>query len=409
FGTGGTATTTPVGSFFSVAGADLIVQADGKILVTGWIYNSTLEDFILIRYNANGTLDDTFDGDTGNGNGIVTTDIGGTVDNSSSVVVQADGKIVVGGTSDAFNIRSTPTLTRYNPNGTLDTGFDNLAFNGDGKATYNWTTFGSKVTSIALQSDGKIVMAGYGEGSSGTSEFFLMRTNIDGTPDTSFGTNGITSTNITTVNDYIHDVMVLEDGRILVAGEAYNDFALALYDTNGDLDTSFGGGGDGTVVIDFNLGETLYSVTVQDDGMILVAGKSYVDDGFILARFDANGVEDASFGTNGFITTDIGSGHLKDKAYSVTVQSDGKILVAGDDYIDSSSDTNFALIRYNADGSLDTTFDTVNTLDGTPTFIEGGAVVVLDDNVEIRDVELDSLNNGDGNYDGASVTLARNG
>ncbi|MCP4253896.1 MAG: DUF4347 domain-containing protein, partial [Candidatus Scalindua sp.] len=391
FGTEGTVTTL-VGPSNSGVGADLIVQADGKIVVTGWTSNASTEDFILVRYNANGTLDDTFDGDTGNGNGIVTTDFSGTVDYSYSVVVQADGKIVVGGISN-----TSAALTRYNTDGTLDTDFGG----GDGKVTFAGDM--STLKSIALQSDGKIVMAGYGEGVS-NKDFMLMRSNTDGTLDTDFGTNGITITPMAAGHDYIHDVMVLDDGRILVAGEANYDFALALYDSNGDLDTSFGGG-DGKVTTAFSAGvDGGYSVTVQDDGMVLVAGYSNSHNGFVLFRFDANGAEDTSFGTNGLVTTDIGSESLKDKAYSVTVQSDGKILVAGDDFIDSNN-TNFTLVRYNADGSLDTTFDAVNTLDGTPTYTEGGSAVVLDSNVQISDTELDAL----GNYNGASLTLVRNG
>ncbi|MCP4967356.1 MAG: hypothetical protein GY926_19260, partial [bacterium] len=140
---------------------------------------------------------------------------------------------------------------------------------------------------------------------------------------------------------------------------------------------------------------------------ILVAGQSYngSDYDFTLTRYNTDGSLDTDFDGDGKLTTAIGSGD--DIGKSVTVQSDGKILVAGQSH--NGSDYDFALVRYNADGSLDTTFDTVNTLDGTPTFIEDGAAVVLDVDVDVSDSELDALNGGLGNYDGASLTLVRNG
>ncbi|MCP3938783.1 MAG: hypothetical protein GY708_25830, partial [Actinomycetia bacterium] len=106
------------------------------------------------------------------------------------------------------------------------------------------------------------------------------------------------------------------------------------------------------------------------------------------------------------VTTAIGAGD-DNGGQGLSVQSDGKIVVAGRSH--NGTDYDFALTRYNADGSLDTTFDTLSTLDGTPSFAEGGAAVVLDVDVDISDSELDALNGGLGNYDGASLTLLRNG
>ncbi|MCP4406749.1 MAG: hypothetical protein GY807_03145, partial [Gammaproteobacteria bacterium] len=124
-----------------------------------------------------------------------------------------------------------------------------------------------------------------------------------------------------------------------------------------------------------------------------------------MTRYNTDGSLDTTFDGDGFATADFGSGN--DYGHSVTVQSDGKILVAGYSY--NGSDHDFGLVRYNADGTLDTTFDSNTTLDGTPTITEHGAAVVLDANVEISDAELDALNSGSGNYSGASLTLVRNG
>ncbi|MCP4093804.1 MAG: hypothetical protein GY747_10185, partial [Planctomycetes bacterium] len=153
-----------------------------------------------------------------------------------------------------------------------------------------------------------------------------------------------------------------------------------------------------------------FTAALQADGKIVVAGYSNngVDNDFMLARYDTDGSLDTSFGGgDGFTTTAIGSGG--DIAWSLALQADGKIVLAGQSSNGSNDD--FAYARYNSDGTLDTTFDSVplNTLNGTPSFTEGGAAVVLDADVTISEAELDALNSGNGNYDGASVTLVRNG
>ncbi|MCP4965195.1 MAG: hypothetical protein GY926_08155, partial [bacterium] len=126
---------------------------------------------------------------------------------------------------------------------------------------------------------------------------------------------------------------------------------------------------------------------------------------FALTRYEADGSLDTTFDTDGILTTAFGTGD--DYGYSVPLQDAGKILVAGTS--DNGTDDDFAMVRLNTDGSLDTSFDLVNTLDGTPSFTEGGAAVVLDADVTVSDVELDALNSSNGDYDGATLTLLRNG
>ncbi|MCP5091621.1 MAG: hypothetical protein GY949_11930, partial [Gammaproteobacteria bacterium] len=222
--------------------------------------------------------------------------------------------------------------------------------------------------------------------------------------------DGIVTTPIGSGGDNGQSVTVQSDGRILVAGFGWNgsnyDFALTRYNADGSLDTSFDT--DGILTTPIGSGDDVgQSVTVQADGKILVAGYSHngTDYDFALTRYNVDGSLDTTFDGDGTLTTDFGSGD--NRGLSVTVQSDGKILVAGRTY--NGTDYDFALTRYNADGSLDTSFDLVSTLDGTPTFTEGGAAVVLDADVTVSDAELDALNGGLGNYDGASVTLVRNG
>ena len=155
-------------------------------------------------------------------------------------------------------------------------------------------------------------------------------------------------------HDYGYSVAVQSDGKILVAGTSYTgskyNFALARYNTNGALDTTFDG--DGKLTTSISTGtDRAYSVAVQADGKILVAGESNFD--FGLVRYNTNGSLDTTFDGDGKLTTPIGSGY--DFGRSVAVQADGKILVAG--YGSNGSNNDFALVRYNRNGSLDTTFD----------------------------------------------------
>ncbi|WP_370197135.1 delta-60 repeat domain-containing protein, partial [Aurantimonas sp.] len=354
-------------------GYSVTVQADGGVLVAGYGWTGSSYDFALVRYNADGSLDTSF------GDGIVTTDIAGGADYGHSVTVQADGGILVAGHSG-----SDFALMRYNADGSLDTGFGG----GDGIVTTDIAGSADQGRSMTVQADGGILVAGYGLNGA-NNDIALVRYNADGSLDTSFGGgDGIVTIDIAGSHDFGYSVTVQADGGILVAGRGWTgssyDFVLVRYNADGSLDTGFGGG-DGIVTTDIggntDIGST---VTVQADGGILVAGRSY--DGtsydFVLVRYNADGSLDTSFGGgDGIVTTDIAGS--QDNGYSVTVQADGGILVAGDTWNGSSYD--FALVRYNADGSLDTSFDARPTLGGTLAYVENGAALVLDDDVAIRD------------------------
>jgi uncharacterized delta-60 repeat protein len=212
--------------------------------------------------------------------------------------------------------------------------------------------------SAAIQADGKILVAG----SSRTHysnynfnyNFALARYNPDGTLDTSFDSDGMATTDFGNY-DQAYSVAVQADGKILVAGssETYpnGDFALARYNPDGTLDTTFSG--DGKVTTNFGSSARGYSVTVQGDGQILVAGFS--GGNFALARYNPDGSLDTTFDGDGKLATDFGYLDYY-YGYSVVVQADGKLLVAG------SNGDDFVLMRYNPDGSLDTTFSGDGTL-----------------------------------------------
>ena len=381
----------------------ITLQSDGKIILSGSTWNGSDFDFVLIRYNSDGTIDTSF----GGGDGIVTTDIASNNETATSITVQSDGKILLGGDTGS-GINYDFVLTRYNSDGTLDTSFGG----GDGIVTTAFGLGNNYGQSVTVQSDGKILLGGHTWNGSDF-DLVLIRYNSDGSLDTSFGGgDGIVTTDIDSNSDFAYSVALQSDGKILLGGGTWNgtdeDFVLIRYNSDGSLDTSFGGG-DGIVTTDIASGnDYAFSVALQSDGKILLGGRSNngSDEDFALIRYNSDGSLDTSFGGgDGIVTTDIASGD--DYAKNITVQSDGKILVCG--YNDSGGDTEFTLVRYNSDGTLDTSFDSINSLNGTPAFTEGGAAVILDADVDVSDSELDALNSGLGDYDGANLTLVRNG
>lgn len=364
-------------------------------MVAGAVEDSGIQYFALARYTSDGTLDNSFDTD-----GILTIDFFGLTGGGNSITLQADGKIVAAGYAYGGNGHGYFALARYKSDGTPDTSFD-----ADGKLTND---FGSSVRgqSVTLQADGKILVTGY------IIDSFhgipLARFNPDGTLDTSFDTDGMLTTAFYGVFEIGYSVTTQADGKILVAGVRKDyrglDFALARYNTDGSLDTSFDT--DGKVTTDFGSGDDSgQSVELQADGKILVAGYATNSSGtfdFALARYNANGSLDTSFDRDGKVTVNLDKKKIGvDQAYDLAVQADGKILVVG------SSNGDFAMVRFNTDGSVDTSLTTAeNTLDNLPTLTKSGyESVTLDPDVQVFDTELSST----GNYSGATLTLSRHG
>jgi uncharacterized delta-60 repeat protein len=284
------------------------------------------------------------------GDGKVTTDLGGGDDGAFSVAIQPDGKIVVAG--DSYNGQDRDfALARYN----IDGSFDN-SFSGDGIVTTDFGGISESAISVAIQPDGKIVVGGYSYSGS-VNHFALARYNIDGSPDIGFSGDGQLITDLSGYSDIVQSITLQPDGKIVAAGLSSNGtnpyFALARYNSDGSLDNSFSD--DGKVTTDFDgEQERAYSVVLMPDGKIVVAGNLYDDTGydFALARYNIDGSPDNGFGSNGEVTTDFGGGN--EVAYSVALQPDGKIVAAG--YSSNITGEDFALARYNIDGSLDNSF-----------------------------------------------------
>ncbi|MFO0846310.1 MAG: hypothetical protein U0797_28700 [Gemmataceae bacterium] len=341
---------TSTGSYFNA----VAIQADGKILAAGRTYGASDDSFLLRRYTAAGALDPTF-----GTNGSVTTGFAKKqTDEIAAIAIQPwDQKIIAVG---YVNDNRTWGVVRYNTNGTLDT-----TFNGTGKVTgfVGKGTAYEQAQAVVVQADGKIVVVGRVTGAEGYLDFAVARYNPNGSLDTTFGTGGKVLTDFRSEQpgsrseDSAYGVALQPDGKIVVVGKANgiapDDFAVARYNPNGTLDTTFAGDGKLLVVSPFGGGAYFDSVALQSDGKIVASG------GYGLAwvaRLQTNGVLDPSFDGDGWqiFHFNPASADPNSVCHDVAIQPDGKILVVGGaDYV-SADPTRFALARLNTDGSFDT-------------------------------------------------------
>ena len=291
------------------------IDRDGDIVAAGSTFTepSREERFALARYDNHGRLDPAFGDD-----GRVWTRFSPRNARASGLAIQADDRIVAaGGASGKF------ALARYNPDGTLD-----ASFGDHGKVQ---TAFGARYSSaegIAIHADGKIVLAG--TAGFGDTWFALARYRRDGTLDASFGGDGKVRTRLGSPYASAHGIAIQADGKIVVAGRSSDRFALARYNLNGSLDASFGG--DGIVTTRFRSYATAFDVDIDADGRILVAGEVCCGveppgSGFALARYTPAGDLDASFGGDGRVRTTFRFGY--GPATALTIQPDGKVVAAG--------------------------------------------------------------------------------
>lgn len=312
------------------------IQSDGKIVVAGRTFHLT-DDVALVRYLPNGALDSSF----GSG-GIVITDVTpGQSDAARGIAIQSDGKIVIAGTSGGPNLMA---VVRYAANGTLDSTFGN---GGITKIDFG-NQPGSEGAALTLQPDGKIVVAG--AVSTPQNQFGVARLLPNGSLDLTFG-GGDGSVITPFLNGArAHAVALQGDGRIVVAGEAWfaqgvHGFALARYLPNGMPDTSFGMAGTLVTTIVGTFNATARGVAVQSDGRIVAAGESCpIQDtcDFALARFQPNGALDPSFSGDGKLTSPFVT-HI-DAAYGLRIQPNGRIVAAGTARSGAGGD--IALARY---------------------------------------------------------------
>ena len=317
------------------------IQADGKIVAAGRA-DGAGGRFALTRYNTDGTLDATFGGD-----GQFVTDFTTGDDGAFGVAIQpGDQKIVAAGRAGGAGGRFA--LARYNTDGSLD-----ATFSGDGKLVTDFSTGDDLANAVVIQSDGKIVAVGRAGGLGG--RFALARYTTDGTLDTTFSGDGKVAANLTVDDDAAFAAAIQSDDKVVAAG--YVDgfdprFAVIRLTTSGSLDPSFSG--DGKLTTNFTTGlDFIFGVAIQpSDQKIVAAGRVAGSGGrFALARYTTNGTLDATFSGDGRLTTDFTAGD--DIAFAVAIQADGKLVAAGGA---DGADVAFALARYNINGTLDNTF-----------------------------------------------------
>jgi uncharacterized delta-60 repeat protein/uncharacterized repeat protein (TIGR02059 family) len=322
-------------------GRAMAVQSDGKVVIAGYMQDAISQDFSVVRYTSAGVLDTSSASSNipfNSTNGYVKTDVNSSSDIGNAVAIDTSGNIIVAGTaSNDF------AVVRYTSAGALDTTFDT-----DGKMT---TDIGSSTTdnanAVTVQADGKIVVAG-----TSANNFAVVRYTTAGALDTTFDTDGKLTSDIgSSTTDAANAVAIQNDGKIVVAGTSANDFAVVRYTSDGALDSTFGTAGKKTTDIGSSTNDVITCMVIQPDGKILVGG--YSDTDFAMARYNYDGSLDTTFGATGSktgkVTTDIGTS-TTDVAYGITLQSDGKIVLTG------VSNGDFAVVRYAATGELDTTF-----------------------------------------------------
>jgi len=335
----------------------IALQPDGKLIVGG----QSGQAFAVVRYNSNGTLDTSFGT---NGMGVFS----GASDNYQSlgdIAIQADGKIVVvGDTSGSQSTRTDLFFARFNNDGTKDIG--DILYFPNSHNNYGKT--------VVIQPDGKIILSGIITPDDGRGPLLsLARINQDGTLDKSaFGTDGKAAIQFFDF-DNTHSALALQpDGKIVLTGTVFNNggmngnLALARLNSNGALDTTFGG--TGIVITDFGADESINDLVIQPDGKIMLGGKTHSLDpndtvsksDFLLARYNSDGSLDTTFGANGKVVTDFGNN--TEAAWQVVLQPDNKVVVVG------TSGENGILARYSTGESNITqttlTFNSADAYDG---------------------------------------------
>ncbi len=328
------------------------IQRDGRIVAAGWSFNSTgSSNFALARYNPDGRIDASF----GRGGRVITA-FGGNA-KAYSVVIQSDGCIVAAGfaKNGPAGANVDFALARYSGDGSLDSSFGK-----SGKITTDFFGKNDQAYAVALQRDGRIVVAGGATSAKGGFGFAVARYNNDGVVDATFGNGGkiITFFAIDRISE-ARALVIQPDGKILLAGSGSprfgTDFALARYNTDGSLDSTFGAGGKVTTDF-FGSEDQARALIIQPDGRIVAAGYAGLPNrpstDFAIARYNGNGTLDPAFGAGGKVTTDFFNGY--DGVSALALQPDCMIVAAG--MVSARGGSDFGLARYNGDGTLDTTF-----------------------------------------------------
>lgn len=323
----------------------IVEQPDGKLVIAGQAFIDSSYQWLLARYNTDGSLDASF------GTGGIVAFPFGSIDSLYNVIIDANDKIVA--TGSTYSDYSYMTLIRFNTDGSLDSSF------GSGGIAIQLFGDGAAGTSSVIQPSNGYIITGCAAVLSGNPTLVVARFDTDGNLDTSFNSGGAVPGTVPTDTPFSATVKTIglqSDEKIITAGFVVNnitgnyDVQLQRYNSDGTLDTSFGT--SGIVRTDINSPyDFVRSITIQSNDYILITGYTQDGDGnnnILVVRYDQDGALDTAFGTGGIVTTLISN---DTEGNDIAVQSDGKIIVVG------QSDFNTTLVRYNGtDGSLDTTF-----------------------------------------------------
>jgi uncharacterized delta-60 repeat protein len=338
------------------------IGSGDKVVVAG----TSASLFALVRLNADGSLDTDADADPGthfDSDGIVSTDVGTGNDAANDVAIQSDGKVLAVGNSG-----SNFGLARYNSaDGSLDTSFDPVGNDGTVTTGFGANTDG-RAESVSLDAGAKIVVAGTVQTTPpGTFDFAAARYNPNGSldsttdadPSTHFGTDGLVTN---PEGDGLLGVRAEPGGTVIAAGQTLGAAAVARYEADGDLDPTFSGNGiaDDPLISEPS-GDFVSSGYIYPDGRILALGSTSLGErggfNFGLARYNADGSLDSSFGSGGVATVSFSPGGFESVG-NVLVGADGKIVAAGFDDADGVGGVPGGAVyaRLNTDGSLDPSF-----------------------------------------------------
>ncbi|MEW5799898.1 MAG: T9SS type A sorting domain-containing protein [Bacteroidota bacterium] len=327
----------------NTTGYGIAVQSDGKIIIVGHVGAIGSYDLALARFNTDGTLDDTFSDD-----GLVRKSLCGDSDALFGVALQTDGRIVVVGytENDSDSFRNM-AIVRFTSSGDPDS-----TFSDDGVLTLSQGNQNDELYEVVIQSDGKIVAVGYSR-TDFSADFCVIRVNTDGTLDTSFDSDGIKLISFGSPYDFAKNVALQTDGKIVIVGTMTSSFvediAVARLHTDGSFDTSFDSDGMLTTAVSSSY-DYAYGVAIDNLNRIVVCGNSSVSGNFnvIVVRYNSDGSLSSTFDSDGKLTLDLDG---TDVAYGIAILSDQKIVIAG------TTDGIAFVARLDTAGAYDTSFD----------------------------------------------------
>ena len=331
---------------------DMAVSKSGYIYCAGSSAGETTKqgkDYTVVKITPEGKVDTLF-----GQKGRTFKDFGSKYESANSIDISPNGRIVIGGNNGTGEF----LVIAYDSTGAIDS-----TLGSDGMVGYNYQFKQLKIRDLKVLDNGKILVCGnsfYGSGN----ELMLCRLNINGSIDTSFGKdNGFTLDHTISTEEYGDKIILTDEGKILIVGQSSQRGMVACFDSFGIIDTSYGKNGFAIVNLKINQYTTdKFSGALQKDKKLIVSGYNPIistgeKSNFMITRLLENGKIDSSFGTDGIAVADYVD-HENDYANDVVIQADGKILVGGAIYRNTFRAFRFGVVRFNEDGSIDTSFGT---------------------------------------------------